>query len=482
MNRTQRFKFAAGAAMALLIAACTPTTTTTTAPAAPKAPVVAEEVRQPVTLLVSIDGFKPDYLRRGITPTLNKLAKEGAYASMRPSFPSKTFPNHYTIVTGKRPNTHGIVDNNMRDIARPAPNENFSLGNSRQSLDPFWWSSAEPLWVTAERRGIRSATMFWPGSEVAIHGGRAQDWQRFDQNISNTQRVNAVIDWLRRPTNLRPKFLTVYFDTVDMAGHHHGPDSAELNASVADIDKQLGYLVSSLAAMKQPVDIVITSDHGMAATSSQRLINLDTLLPRDSYQIISSGAFASLNPLPGKEAIVDAALITPLVPHANMECWHKKDIPARYHYGSHPRVPEIFCQARTGWTILAGTPEFDPNGGNHGYDNFAPEMAALFIANGPHIAAGKILPTFDNVDVYPLLAYLIGLEPLPYDGVPHLPSEVRNVNAPPPPAPISDPAPPPAQVQPVQTQVAPPTPTPTVTPPNNSGQAPSTPSTGSNPQ
>lgn len=434
MNMSPRFhnnKFAwmAGAATALLLSACTPVTTAT-GPVAPKVPVVAAEQRAPVTLLVSIDGFHPNYLQRGITPHLSKLAKEGVFAPMRPSFPSKTFPNHYTVVTGKRPDNHGIVDNNMRDAARPGPGENFSLGNSKQALDPFWWSGAEPIWVTAQRRGIRTATMFWPGSEVAIHGGRADDWQRFDQNISNTQRSNAVVDWLRRPANLRPRFLTVYFDTVDMAGHKFGPESAEVNKSIAEIDQQIGYLVSSFATLKQPVNIIITSDHGMAATSEQRLIDLDTLLPRDSYQIVTTGPFAAVNPIPGKEAIVDAALITPAVPHANMECWHKKDIPARFQYGKNPRVPEIFCLAKTGWKVVAGKPEYSANGGDHGYDNFAPEMLAIFIANGPEIAKNKVLPAFDNVDVYPLLAYLISMEPLPYDGVPHLPGEVRNPLAP----------------------------------------------------
>lgn len=426
-----KIKWVAGATIALLLSACAPTTTTT-GPATPSAPVAKVEQRAPVTLLVSIDGFRPDYLQRGITPNLSKLAKEGVFASMRPSFPSKTFPNHYTVVTGKRPDNHGIVDNNMRDPARPGLGENFSLGNSKQSLDPFWWNGAEPIWVTAERRGIRTATMFWPGSEVAIHGGRAQDWQRFDQNITNTQRSNAVVDWLRRPANLRPRFVTVYFDTIDTAGHKFGPDSTEVNKTIADVDQQIGYLVSSFANLKQPVNIVITSDHGMAATSSQRLIDLDTLLPRDNYQIVTTGPFAALNPIAGREAIVDAALITPTVPHANMECWHKKDIPARFQYGKNIRVPEIFCLAKTGWKVVAGPPEYDANGGDHGYDNYAPEMLATFIANGPEIAKGKVLPTFDNVDVYPLLAYLISMEPLPYDGVPHLPGEVRNPLAPPP--------------------------------------------------
>ncbi len=429
-----RFRLAAGAAMALLLSACA--TTTTSAPSVPEspapAPAKAVENRAPVTLMISLDGFKPAYLQRGITPNLNQLVKDGVYADMRPSFPSKTFPNHYTIVTGKRPNNHGIVDNNMRDPARPGPGENFSLGNARQSLDPFWWDQAEPIWVTAEKRGIRTATMFWPGSEVAIHGGRPQDWERFDQNISNTQRTNTVIDWLRRPAAIRPKLLTVYFDTVDTAGHRFGPDSAEVNKTVAEVDQQIGYMLGAIRELHQPVNIVVTSDHGMAATSSQRLIDLDKLLPRDAYQLVTSGPFAALNPVPGKEAIVEAALIKPAAPIPNAECWHKKDIPARFQYGSNPRIPAVFCLARSGWKIVMGQPEYDANGGDHGYDNFHPDMAAIFIATGPEIARGKRLQTFDNVDVYPLIAYLIGMEPLPYDGVPHLAADVRSATGTPP--------------------------------------------------
>lgn len=428
----KRFHLAAGTAIALALAlsACAPTTPAPTSSKPPPIVKASEEKREPVTVLVSLDGFRPDYLQRGVTPNLNALVKGGAFASMRPSFPSKTFPNHYTIVTGKRPDTNGIVDNNMRDARRTAPNENFSLGNTKQALDPFWWDQAEPIWVTAEKQGIRTATMFWPGSEVSIHGSRPQDWQRFDQNVSNTQRANAVVDWLRRPANLRPKLLTVYFDTVDTAGHKFGPQGAETIQAVKDVDQQIGYIVSNLAAMKQPVNIVITSDHGMAATSSQRLIDLDRLLPRDSYQLVTSGPFAALNPLSGKEAIVEAALIQPVTPLANMECWHKKDIPTRFAYGKNPRVPEIFCLAAVGWKVVMGPPEYSADGGDHGYDNFSPEMAAIFIANGPEIAPGRTLPTFDNVDVYPLIAYLIGMQPLPYDGVPHLPSDIRNPAAP----------------------------------------------------
>ena len=217
--------------------------------AAPAAAQPADPDGQPVTILISIDGFRTDYLNRGITPNLSALAARGASAPMKPSFPTKTFPNHYTLVTGLRPDHHGIVSNNMIDPRRPALR--FSLGDARQARDPFWWDEAEPLWVTAERAGIRTATMFWPGSEAAIRTIRPSDWNRFDQNIDERQRVETVLDWMRRPAEIRPRFVAMYFDRIDTDGHHFGPDSAKLNAAVAEVDSQIGYLIDGLAALGQ---------------------------------------------------------------------------------------------------------------------------------------------------------------------------------------------------------------------------------------
>ena len=169
--------------------------------------VAAKEAQKPVTVLVGIDGFRADYLERGHTPRLAALAKAGASGAMRPSFPTKTFPNHFALVTGKRPDRNGIVGNSMIDPRRPGVI--FSLGNAAQALDPFWWDEAEPIWITAEKAGLRTATMFWPGSEVPLDGRRPSDWMRYDQNITNVQRVNALLDWLRRPASIRPAFATL---------------------------------------------------------------------------------------------------------------------------------------------------------------------------------------------------------------------------------------------------------------------------------
>ena len=397
------------------LSACAATT-----PPAPIAAAVPVEARAPITLLISIDGFRPDYLSRGVTPTLSGLAAGGASAAMRPSFPSKTFPNHYALVTGKRPDGNGIVANKMEDAAKPK--DTFTMATD----DPFWWNESTPIWVDAEKAGVRSATMFWPGSNVANGGTRAaewpndivggvrpQDWMQYNEAISDVQRVNGVLDWMRRPAAIRPRFVTMYFDEVDTAGHQHGPDSVEVNKAVADVDASIKSLIDGLAALGQPVNLVIVADHGMAATSSTRVIALDTVATPGDYRVVETGPYAALAAVPGHEKALEAAL---LGPHDHMRCWRKAEIPDRFHYGRNPRVPPYLCLAEIGWQVSEHPPKKAETGGAHGYDNAAPEMAALFIANGPAFSAGAALPAFDNVDVYPLLARLIGVTPRPGDG------------------------------------------------------------------
>ncbi|HWU01993.1 MAG TPA: ectonucleotide pyrophosphatase/phosphodiesterase [Novosphingobium sp.] len=367
-----------------------------TAPANPP----AQASKAPVTILVSIDGFRPDYLERGITPTLNALATQGISAAMRPSFPSKTFPNHWALVTGLRPDRNGIVSNKMTDPRRPG--EVFTM----ETTDPFWWDAAEPLWISAEKAGIRTATMFWPGSNVAIGGRRASDWWPYAKAVTNSQRVAGMIDWLRRPAATRPAFLTLYFDVVDTQGHDFGPDSPEVNAAIAQVDSAIGALRDGLAQLRQPANLVIVADHGMAAIDAHRVIRLDAVLPQNGFTALEDGPFVMLTPTPGNEVAVATALAHP---PAHVHCWAKGRLPARLHYGANPRVPAWVCLADSGWVVLKDEPAKPVKGGTHGYDNDAPDMRALFIASGPAIRAAGRLPTFDNVDVAPLLRDLIGL-------------------------------------------------------------------------
>ena len=377
-------------------------------------PAPAGAAGRPVhpVILISVDGLRADYLRRGITPHISALAARGVTTmAMRPSFPSLTFPNHYTLVTGLRPDHHGIVNNTMRD-AELGP---FSMSIRSAVEEARWWNGAEPIWVTAEKAGIPTATMFWPGSEAAVCGVRPGRWLRFDGTMPNRARVDQLLAWLdERPT---PGFATLYFDTVDHDGHEFGPDSPQLNAAVAEVDARIGDLLAGLKTRGIAANIVIVADHGMAQVSSDRRIFLESLLDPASVQLVASGAVASLNPVAGQGAAVKAAL---LKPHPHMQCRAKADLPARLHYGRHPRVPAIICIADTGWTIWMSPPRADQPmralGGMHGFDPAAPEMAASFVAAGPAFRAGVALPPFDNVDVHPLLLRLLGLPAMQTDG------------------------------------------------------------------
>lgn len=371
---------------------------------APKAP--------PLTILISIDAFRADYLDRGVTPHLSALAAGGARAAMRPSFPSKTFPNHYALVTGLRPDRNGIVANNMIDPA--IPGVRFSMGNYAAVSDRRWWDEAEPIWVTAEKAKIVTGTLFWPGSEAPVHGVRPHMWGHFDMSFPPTLRVEMLLAWLDEPEASRPKFATIYFDDVDTAGHHFGPQSREVNAAAANVDAAIGKLQAGLKARGLAANLIIVADHGMAATSEARSVYIDDLLPKDVYTALDMGPIGTIYPVAGHEAEVAKALVGT---HPHLQCWPKADIPARFHYGHNPRVAPIFCLPETGWLLT--THDFhprEPSRGEHGYDNMSPEMAAVFIANGPAIKPGVVLKSFDNVDVYPLLAKLIGVTPQPNDG------------------------------------------------------------------
>jgi predicted AlkP superfamily pyrophosphatase or phosphodiesterase len=388
--------------------------------AAPLTAARVTEARPPVTILVSIDGVRPDYLDRGATPHLHRLKALGVSAAMRPSFPSVTFPNHWTLVTGLRPDRTGIVGNRMEDPRRPG--ETFTM----QSDDPFWWNEAEPIWVTAEKAGIRSATMFWPGANVAVGGTmeagghrtvtggvRPRDWQQYNEALTGEQRVAAVIDWLRRPAAIRPRLITLYFDTVDTAGHSFGPDDPRTIEAVAAVDAQIGALIDGLATLAQPANLVVVADHGMAATSSSRTVALADLADPADLRAIDTGSFATIVPLPGREDAVARALLRR---HRHVECWRKEAVPARFHYGRHLRVAPFVCLAETGWLIVKSPPAAPFAGGAHGYDPADRAMRALFLASGPAFAAGRRVGEFDNVDIAPLLRRLIGLPQTDLDG------------------------------------------------------------------
>lgn len=362
---------------------------------------------RPALILISIDGLRPADLSLGVSPNLNNLAGAGVTTdAMRPSFPSTTFPNHYSLVTGQRPDAHGLVANTMTDPALPG---RFAVSTREGLTDPRWWEQAEPIWVSAERAGLRTATMFWPGSEVDIGGVRPSDWRTFDNTVSAQRRVETVLDWLSRSPEHRPRFVTIYFNAVDQAGHRAGPGSQPVKDALREIDLAVGRLTAELRAGKVNADVIVVSDHGMASIASDRAIRFDHLVPDGSARWVSGGAYAVFDAIPGAAAQLEQAV---LGSHQHMSCWKKSEIPVRYHYGRNQRVPEYLCLADVGWRILNG-PERPGahSGGDHGYDNYSDEMAAVFIAAGPSFLRGYRIPRFDNVEVYPMMMHLLDISP-----------------------------------------------------------------------
>ncbi|TCT23575.1 putative AlkP superfamily pyrophosphatase or phosphodiesterase [Thermomonas haemolytica] len=384
-------------------------------PPASRAPTAAQAPAPTVApvLLVSIDGLRPDDLPR--LPTLQHLADTGVRAQwMNPSFPSLTFPNHYTLVTGLRPDHHGIVHNTMRDpqLGR------FSMDNRQAVGDGRWWDGGEPIWVTAHKAGLRTATMFWPGSEAVIHGVRPDEWHAFDAKVTPDARVDRVLGWFDLPPAQRPALMTLYFDQVDHAEHDGGPESPPVLAALAEVDAALARLVDGLRrrGMLDATNLVVVSDHGMARVPDGQVVTVDAMVPADIAEVDTAGQVVGVRPLPGHEAEAEARL---LGRHPHYECWRKQELPERWHYGTHPRIPPIVCQMDEGWDALyAGWKAKRRPGdrGSHGFDPALPSMRATFVAHGPAFRAGTVLQPFDNVDVYPLLADLLGIAPAANDG------------------------------------------------------------------
>jgi predicted AlkP superfamily pyrophosphatase or phosphodiesterase len=279
-----------------------------------------------ILILISIDGFRWDYLDRYAAPNIRTLADRGIRAEgLIPQFPSKTFPNHYTIVTGLRLANHGIISNNMRDPAIPGT---FSLSNRDVQADPRWWGG-EPIWNTAENQGRVAAAMFWPGSETVIDGGQATYWTPFDDDMPHHTRVERVLAWLKLPEGQRPSFLTLYYSDVDSTGHDDGPESDAVRAAIAAVDKSIGDLVRGVDAidLEDRVNYVLVSDHGMAPLSRDRMIVLDDLIDVAQADVVDWSPVLGLSPQDGDVEKLYAALKDK---HPHLTVYRRDEIPAEY--------------------------------------------------------------------------------------------------------------------------------------------------------
>lgn len=387
----------------LLAAACS---------SAPPRPAASAAPPPPILLLVSIDGLRADIPGSDRMPTLDALYDQGARAAwINPSFPTLTFPNHYTLVTGLRPDRHGIVHNNLDDATLGRFESKKASGRDGR----FW--GGEPIWITAQRAGLATATMFWPGSEAEIAGGRPKHWQPFDGALTPAERTAQVLAWLDLPEAQRPRFITLYLEQVDVASHASGTFSPEAFAAMRMVDDTLATLLRGLdeRGLRNGVNLVLLSDHGMADVPRENAAFLDDTMPPDAYSYTWLGPVAGIVPRPGRDAEVRRAFIGQ---HPHYECWEKGALPPAWHYGRNPRVPPIVCQADTGWRIQLRKHPFPENAvkGEHGFRPEDPQMRAFFVARGPDFLPGARLPAFDNVDVYPLLAHLLRITPAPNDG------------------------------------------------------------------
>jgi predicted AlkP superfamily pyrophosphatase or phosphodiesterase len=368
----------------------------------------------PVVVLVSIDGFRWDYLERPGAAGLRELARQGVRARrMQATFPTKTFPNHYTLVTGLWAEHHGIVGNTMEDerLGR------FTIGDTAAVTTSGWWGG-EPIWVTAEQQGRRAAAMFWPGSEAEIGGVRPSWYMRYDDRMPHDQRIRQVLEWLRLPADSAPGFITLYFSVVDGASHRFGVESPQTDSAIVRVDSAVTALWREIgeAGLAHRVNLVIVSDHGMVNTSPQRVVILDDWLEAGTYHVVDLNPVALIRPQAGKEDEVYQRLKR--APH--LQVYRKSEIPARWHFRDHPRITEIVAAAEEGWAIgtramITRNPNYG-SGATHGYDNALESMHASFFAVGPAFAQGKVVERVRNVDVYELMTHILGLRPARNDG------------------------------------------------------------------
>jgi len=369
---------------------------------------------QPYVILISFDGFRWDYLDRGITPNLDKIVKNGVRAlSLRPVFPSKTFPNHISIATGLYPEHHGIIHNHFRNLST---NEEYSLAN-RESVRNSKWYSGEFIWETAKKQGIITASFFWPGSEVSAEHRHPDYYMEYQHNMPYHKRVQGVLDWLKLPSSKRPHFITLYFHETDSKGHDYGPNSYEINTAIKLLDGLVGDLTDGInqLSFKDSVNIILVSDHGMTEIYEDKIINVDKILGDKKAELWESGPVMMVNP---KEDGIYKLLKEN---SKNFYVYKKDELPDFYSFSDHPFIYPIILVAKPGYSLEKNISE-NQNGypiskGNHGYEKDFLDMHGIFVASGPAFKVGYKTGTIWNIDIYPLICEILNISPYqPIDG------------------------------------------------------------------
>jgi predicted AlkP superfamily pyrophosphatase or phosphodiesterase len=369
-------------------------------------------------VLVSLDGFRWDYAKRDNANHLLALGRKGVWApeGMIPSYPSVTFPNHFTIVTGLYPEHHGLVANSFYDEARQA---RYASSNVKAVTDGTWYSGV-PLWSLAESQGMRTACLFWPGSEAEIARHRPTWYAQFDSKTEATDavqqaRIRDAIALLHLPETSRPHFITIYYDEPDHEGHQFGPDAAETKAAVGKVDALVGKLKAALDSTGLAIDLVVVSDHGMVKVEGG-WITLGQFADLTGFETVGSLIYGKTEE--------DRVRVYNQLKKASSQfmVFRRKDVPAGLNYSQNPRAGDPVVIATGPYAIRAqeqpaGKPDQAPPQGMHGFDpRRVPQMKSSFFAAGPDIVAGKTVAPFENVNLYPWIAHLLGLSPPKTDG------------------------------------------------------------------
>ncbi len=367
-----------------------------------------EHIKKPIVVMISIDGFRNDYLDKYKPKNLIKLAKEGASAQgIIPSFPTLTFPNHMTLVTGMAPGRHGIVSNFFYDRKRKAA---YGMNDSNTVNDGTWYRG-EPLWAVAEKSGMLAATCFWVGSEAKIGGIDPTFVRPYDGTVANLARAEQVIEWLKNPELNRPHFISLYFSDVDSAGHKFGPDSHQVEEAVHNIDAAIGALVDWTDQSQLAIQYVIVSDHGMLPIKEQ--IDITPLADLSTFNMYERGPTAQL--YANDPTKIEETYQALKKAERNFRVYRQKDLPADWKYVDVDRAGDIVIVADQGYYMYRSesfnnTAPGTTSVASHGWDPKVEAMKGLFIARGSMIQKGFKIPAFKNTDVYPLVLNILGLK------------------------------------------------------------------------
>lgn len=367
-------------------------------------------------LLISFDGFRYDYLDKVDTPHFDSLTARGVQSEgLIPVFPTKTFPNHYSIATGLYPENTGLVGNTMYD---PKWEEWYRIGD-REAVEAGKWYGGEPMWNTLEKQDVRTGTMFWVGSEADIQGMHPTYWKTYDESMPGKARIDSVVKWMSYPDNRAIDFATLYFSDVDSKGHRYGTKSDSVDNAIRRADRLMGYLTKQLREKKlwPNTNVIVVSDHGMIDLSADKIIRLDNIIDLDDTERVIWGPVTMIQPESGKEQQVYQALKNA---ENNYRVYWKEHLPDRYHLKNHRRVSDIVVVADLGFAIIRKDEEQEfvqslPRA-THGYDNKHKVMEAFFVAHGPAFKSDTAVASFQNIHIYELINHLMGTDPAPNDG------------------------------------------------------------------